>query len=256
MEIIWFIIKWALIFAAAQVVVAPFVLYFSTRHAAKPQYQSFDLLNPPLPLPPSYTQNLGLLEELGFHAVAHLFAAGHATTVRYVLTLFVNQSEKDSAIVVHMISEIPPVTRMVVNYIEFFTNFEDGSEVNTINSKQGGAFVQVPEKKVFRLPHLTEPKQLYAVHRALLAAQRSAIDKRLPPAGEEVSHLIATMERDLAREASFGRLRLDDSGLWYRLTVKGAILNALKFGWPVGFLRRHLQRWRGQQLARAVLKDR
>jgi hypothetical protein len=252
MEMIWYIVKMALIFVAAQFVLAPFVLYFVNKHAARPQFQSFDLLNPPLLLPPSYTQNIALLEELGFHPVAHLFGAGHATTVRYVLTLFVNESEKDTANVAHMLSEVPPITRKVVNYVEFGTEFQDGSEVCTNNVKLPSGFVQVPEKKIIRMPHITEPNQLYAVHRAALA-QRSPEIKKLVPAGEEVSDLIATMQRDLAREASFGRLRLDHSGLWYRLTVKSAILYSLKFNWPVGSLRRHFQRWQGKRLADALL---
>jgi hypothetical protein len=254
METIWFIGGLALFVAASQFVLGPFVLYFTTRLAAKPQFQSFDLVNPPLLLPPSYAENNALLEELGFSAVAHLFAARHSTSVRYVHTLLVNQSEKDMAVVVHMLGEIPPVTRMAVNYVEFFTDFEDGSEINTINSKQPGGFVQVPEKRIFRLPHLIEPKQLYAVHRALLA-QRAAVSKRLPAAGAEVSYMVAGIERDLAREASFGGLRLDYSGLWYRPTMKGAILMAWTFGWPIGFLRRRLLRWRGKRLARAVLSE-
>jgi hypothetical protein len=252
MEMIWFIGKWVLIFVAAQFVLAPFVLYFVNKQAAHPRFQSFDLLNPPLLLPPSYTQNIALLEELGFHAVAHLFGERHAPTVRYVLTLFVNESEKDTANVVHMLSEIPPITRVVVNYVEFGTDFQDGSEVCTNNSKQPSGFVQVAEKKIMRVPHITEPKELYAIHCAVLA-QRSPQNKKLAPAGEEVSDLIATMQRDLAREASFGRLKLDNSGMWYRLTMKSAILYSLKFNWPVGSLRRHFQRWQGKRLADTLL---
>jgi hypothetical protein len=249
---IWYIVKLFLLVVAGQIVLGPFVLYLVNRQAAKPHFQSFDLQNPPMPLPPSYTRSIALLEELGFHAVAHLFGIGQNRSVRYVLTLFVNQSDKDMANVVHMLSEVSSVTRTILNYVEFSTEFEDGSEVCTNNSKQPSGFLQVPEKLILRLPHITEPKRLYAVHRAALA-QRSALNKRLPPAGEEVSDLIASMERDLAREASFGRLKLDASGLWYRLTLKSAILYSLKFSWPMGFLRRRLQQWQGKRLADRLL---
>ena len=250
MQIIWLLVEVVLAVMVGQFILGPPVLYLVTRHAAKPQFQSFDLLNPPMRLPPSYARNIARLEELGFQTVAHVSGAGNSR-VRYVLTLFTNQAEQDRAIVAHMLAETP-VTRVVLNYVEFYTDFEDGSEVNTVNSKQPAGFVQVPEKKIYRVPHLTEPKQLYALHRALLA-QGPALRKQLPPAGEEVSSLIAGMERDFAREASFGRFRLDRSGFWYRLTVKGAILNALKFGWPVGQVRRHLVRSEGKRLARSVL---
>jgi hypothetical protein len=251
---IWYILELALFVAAVQFILGAFVLYLISRHAAKPQFQSFDLLNPPLPLPRSYTQNIALLEELNFEAVAHLFAGGQATGTRSVHTVFVNPSEKDIGLVTHMLNEISPVTRMTLNYIEFSTEFEDGSEINTNNSRLPAGFVQVPEKKIFRVPHITEPQKLYAVHRAILA-QSSKTNKRLPAPGEEVEELVATMKRDLAREASFGRLRLDDSGLWYRPTMKGAAFMALKFGWPVGWLRGVILRTQGKRLTRAVLNE-
>lgn len=252
MQIIWYILDLALFFAAVQFILGPFVLYATSRQAANPQFQSFDLLNPPLTLPRSYAQNIALFEELNFEAVAHISAGGQTTATRSVHTLFVNHSEKDIGLVTHMLSEISPVTRMTLNYIEFSTEFEEGSEINTNNSKLPAAFVQVPEKKIFRVPHLAEPQKLYAVHRALVA-QISKTNKRLPAPGEEVDELVATMKRDLAREASFGRLRLDDSGLWYRPTMRGATLMALKFGWPVGWLRRGILRAQGKRLTRAVL---
>ena len=254
MKSIWFLIEVALVVTAAQFILGPFVLYRATRHLAKPRFESFDPLNPPLPLPPSYAQNISGLEALGFQLAAHLFFAGHSTRVRSVLTLLTNPDQKDRAMVVHILAEALPVTRVVSNYVEFYTHFADGSEVDTNNSRQPAGFVEVPEKKVYRAPHLTDIKRLYALHRALLA-QRPAQEKVLSPAGAEVSSLITVMERDYAREASFGRLRLDESGMWYRLTVKGAIISALKFGWPVGQLRRRLQYSSGKRLEQSVLKD-
>jgi hypothetical protein len=252
-SLIWSLIKIAVLVSAVQFLLGPIVTYFTMRQAAKPKFQSFDLLDPPMQLPPSHTQNIALLEELGFTAVAHLFAVGQARSSRYVLTLFINQAERDMANVVHMLSETA-LARVAVNYLEFSTEFEDRSSVITNNSKQPGVFVKVPEKKIFRLPHLTEPKQLYAVHRALLI-QEVMRKKWLPPAGEEVNDLADSMGRDLARQARLGLLRLDSSGLWYRPTVTGAILMICKLAWPVGSLRRLIQRQRGKQLVRALRVD-
>ena len=67
--------------------------------------------------------------------------------------------------------------------------------------------------------------------------------------------MVRTMERDFAREAGFGRLRLDAAGVWYRPTMKGAILSAFKFGWPVGQIRRYLVRSNGKRLAGEVLQN-
>jgi hypothetical protein len=147
MEMLWFIGGWALFVAASQFVLGPFVLYFFTRQSAKPQFQSFDLLDSPLLLPPSYTQNIALLEELGFQAVAHLSGVGQSTSVRSVHTLFVNQSEKDMALVSHMLGEIPPVTRVAVNYVEFFTDFENGSESTQLTPNNQVASCRFPRRR-------------------------------------------------------------------------------------------------------------
>ena len=125
--------------------------------------------------------------------------------------------------------------------------------MNTSNSDQPLAFVRVPEKQLFKLPHLTDPRHLYRAHQSL-AGQRVGANKRLARPGEEAHELIKGMKRDLAREADFGRLALDNSGEWYRPTVKGAIYNTFMLIWPVGTLRRFLQRRRGVQLAGEVLK--
>lgn len=252
MEGLRFLLEVIVILIASQFILGPLVLYLVTRHAANPEFETFDLTHPPLKLPQSYAQNIARLEELGFQAKAHVFGSRQTATVRSVLTLFTNQTEKDTAILAHMLSEIPLLARSVIDYVEFSTDFADGSEVNTANAKQPSLFVQVPEKKIYRVPHLTDTGQLYVLHRALVAKE-PAKEKRLPSPGEEVDSLISTMKRDLAREAGFGRLRR--AGHWYRLTVKGAILYELKFGLPVGYLRRQVQYFRGKRLAREVLRD-
>lgn len=251
-HLIWSVIQTAVLVSAAQFLLGPIVIYFTMRQAAKPRFQSFDLRDPPMQLPTSYKQSLAVLEELGFSSVAHVSAAGTMSS-RYVLTLFINQAERDMANVVHMSSQTL-LGRVAVNNTEFSTEFEDRSSVITNNSRQPGVFVKVPEKKVFRLPHITEPKQLYAVHRALLI-QEPARKKWLPPAGEEVNDLAESIGRDLARQAKLGLLRLDSSGAWYRPTVTGSILMICKLAWPVGSLRRLIQRQRGKQLVRAIRTD-
>ena len=253
MQTVWFLIKLMLSLWALQLVVAPIVVYFSNKQSANPQFTTFDLINPPIPLPANYMQSLPLLESLGFQPVAHLFGGALASTVRAVLTLYVNPTQRDLAVVVHMLAEVPPATRLLHTYTEFSTEFEDGHELNTTNSNQPRAFAEVPEKQLFNLPHLTDPRDLYRVHQAL-ASQRPGANKRLVPQGKEVDELINGIKRDLAREASFGRLALDDSGEWYCPTVKGAIYSTFMLIWPVGTLRRMLQHRRGVRLAGEVLE--
>jgi len=249
------LIQTLLLIYASQFVITPLVIYFYNKQSANPQFMSFDLANPPLRLPPSYLQSLPLLESLGFQPVAHLFAGSLARNMRTVLTLYVNRVEREIVTVVHMLGEFPPVTRVLHTYTEFCTEFDDGHEMSTSNSSQAGLFVRVPEKQLFRIPHLTNLQQLYEVHRAL-TGQRLGVNKRLALPGYEVAELIEGMKLDLAREAAFGRMALDASGEWYRPTMRGAINSTLMFIWPVGTLRRKLQRSRGVRLAAEVLGNR
>jgi hypothetical protein len=197
-------------------------------------------------------QSLPLLESLGFTLVAHLFSEAISPTVRFVMTVYVNRIEREIAVVVHMLVEVPPVTRVLHTYTEFCTEFDDGHELNTSNSNQPALFAQVPEKQIVRLPHLTNVQHLYKVHQAL-TNKRFGANKRLAPAGEEVSDLVDGMKRDLAREAIFGRQKLDGAGEWYRPTMRGAIHGTIMLMWPVGMFRRMLVRRRGVRLAREVL---
>ena len=252
MEITWYLIQLVLMLFVAQLILAPIVIYFTNKHSANPQFTTFDLQNPPIRLPGSYTQSLPLLESLGFTPVAHLFSEALSPTLRLVMTVYVNRIEREIATVVHMLVEVPPVTRVLHTYTEFCTEFDDGHELNTSNSNQAAFFAQVPEKQLVRLPHLTNVQYLYKVHQSLVN-QRFGANKRLAPAGQEVIELIDGMKRDLAREAIFGRLKLDDAGEWYRPTMRGAIHGTIMLIWPVGMLRRMLVRRRGVRLAQEVL---
>src|SRR5258708_23481447 len=153
MDAIWFIIKIAVLVSAAQFLLGPVVVYITMRQAANPRFQRFNLLDPPMHLPQSYTQNIALLEELGFAVVAHLYAAGQATASRSVITLFINRSERDLANVVHMLSETP-LTRATLNNLYFSTVFAERSAVITTNSNPAAGLGTVSREKTIALPHL------------------------------------------------------------------------------------------------------
>ena len=247
-----FLFEAMLVLYLAQFVILPIIICFTVKTAANPQFTTFDLAKPPIPLPSSYTQNLPVLESMGFELVAHVYSDTLSSRVRVALTVFVNRLEKDIAVVTHILSETPPATRLLVTFTEFSTEFEDGHEMNTSNSNQAALYVPVPEREVFKLPHVTNPRNLYYAHQALIS-RRHGVNKRLAPQGKEVDELMNAMKRDLAREASFGRVALDKSGEWFRPTLKGAFYNTVMFVWPVGKLRRALERRRGVRLVGGVL---
>jgi len=249
---IWYLIQIAVMLFVAQLILAPIVIYLTSKQSANPRFTPFDLQNPPMPLPQSYTQSMPLLESLGFTPVAHLFSAAVSPRLRLVMTLYVNRMERATATVVHMLAEVPPVTRVLHTYTEFCTEFDDGHELNTSNSNQAAFFTRVPEKQIFRLPHLNNLQSLHRVHQALVN-QHFGGNKRVAPPGTEIDELINVMKRDLEREAIFGRLKLDKAGEWYRPTMRGAIHATIMLIWPVGALRRMSLHRRGVQLAQELL---
>lgn len=249
------LITFVLLLYVSQFVIAPIVIYFTNKQTANPQFTTFDLVSPPIRLPGNYMQSMSVLGSLGFQPVAHLFSGTLATNTRLVLTLYVNRMEREIATVVHMLCEVPPVTRVLHTYTEFCTEFDDGHEMNTSNSNQAAFFAAATEKELFRLPHLTNLQHLYEVHQALTNQRRGA-NKRLALPGREVDELIDGWKRDLAREAAYGRMALDASGEWYRPTMRGAIYGTLMLIWPIGMFRRMLQRRRGVRLAAEVFRNR
>ena len=252
MQMTWYLIQLAFMLFVAQLVLGPIVIYFTSKQSANPRFTIFDLHNPPIRLPDTYTQSLPLLESLGFMPVAHLFSEALSPTIRCVMTVYANRIDRAIAVVVHMLVEVPPVTRVLHTYTEFCTEFDSGHELNTSNSNQPPLFVRVPEKQIVRLPHLTNVQDLYKVHQGL-ANQQFGANKRPTPAGQEVNEIIDGMKRDLAREAIFGRLKLDGAGEWYRPTMRGAIHGTIMLIWPVGMFRRMLVRRRGVRLAQEFL---
>jgi hypothetical protein len=254
MQMIWYLIQVAVVVFLAQLVLAPIVIYFTSKQSANPRFTPFDPRNPPLPLPLSYMQSLPLLEALGFTPVAHLFSGALSPRLHIVMTVYVNRTERACATVVHMLAEVPPLTRVLHTYTEFSTEYDDGHELNTSNSNQAAFFTRVPQKQIFRLPHLTNLQQLFSVHQAL-ANRYFGGNKRLALPGQEIEELIGCMKRDLAREAIFGRLKLDHTGEWYRPTMRGAIYGTVLLIWPIGMLRRMRIRRQGVRLTQEILGD-
>jgi len=250
----WYLIQIALMLFVTQLILGPIALYFTSKQSANPRFTTFAPENPPIRLPNSYMQNLAVLESLGFTVVAHLFSAAISPTLRLVMTVYVNRREQETATVVHMLAEVPPATRTLHTYTEFCTEFEDGLELNTGNSSTAPFFVRVPEKQIFRLPHLNDVAHLYRVHQAL-TNRRFGANKRIAAPRQEVAEIIEVMKGDLEREAIYGRLRLDKTGEWYRPTMRGAIYGILTLIWPVGMLRRMAQRRRGIRLAEEVMAN-
>jgi hypothetical protein len=235
-----------------QYVIAPIVIYFTNYQLAHPQFVPFDLDTAAWQLPASYFHNMNALQALGFFPVAHLYSEGQVRKTTLFLTLFVNPSERDAAVVTHMNCQIGGGATSF--YIEFCRSFADRAELNTLNSDVPGIFSPSADKEIYRLRKVKDPRRLYQIHR-FLVAKKLRTASILPVPGDEVNELCRSMKRDLNRQVEEGYYYLDTAAQKYRPTWKGAFLHTWKLVWPVKGIRIYLEDARNEALIKPLKFD-
>jgi hypothetical protein len=204
-----------------QYFIAPIVIYFTNYQLAHPRFMPFEIEYAGRQLPDSYYQQIDSLKSLGFSPVAHLYSEGQVPNITLFLSLFINPYQKDRAILAQIKSKSG--AGAFEHYIEFSTNFADGSELNTLNSQLPSTLSPLPEKEIYRLRKVKDPQALYKIHRHLLE-KRPRAASILPPIGEEVNDLCQSMKQDLNRQVDMGNYYLDSTSQKYRPTLKGAFI--------------------------------
>jgi hypothetical protein len=139
------------------------------------------------------------------------------------------------------------------HYVEFSTDFSDGSSVETGNTSELGSFRFTEEKDVLYFPHVRDVSRLHALHRARLAEHRGAQEKVLPPPDGLGQDLVDGIVRDLERQVGFGDMYRDSPSGLYRPTVKGAYRMTWQLMPPMGWINRLRQRRRGRAEERRLL---
>ena len=186
------------------------------------------------------------LETLGFSLICHLSSSITPQT-HSMLSLLVNRASQTKAVVASVASLTPATTRPAVNYVEFNTEFEDGSEIDTSNSSTVKVFYDVPQKVTVKIPHLKDVGRLYHVH--LYLVEQRASRAVLAEPGTEVEHLCASVRKSLAQQAELGYYFLDESTERYRHTWKGAIRSTWRLLWPAKPVIERRQAQAGRRIA-------
>jgi hypothetical protein len=229
--------------------ISPIVIYFTHYHLAHPQYIPFEIEYARQQLPDSYYQHIDSLKALGFSPVAHLYNQGQAPNTTLFLTLFINAIQKDTAAVI----QIKPALGTIApeHYVEFSTEFADGSEVNTHNSRFPGMFSPLPEKEIYRMREIKDPYTLYKIHQYLLR-KRPRAASILPSTGEEIDDFCRSAEKSLTRQVDMGYYYLDSTSQKYRPTLKGAFIQTWKLVWPIAAIRKFLENARNNKLIKPL----
>ena len=233
-----------LLVCCVQLIVGPVLVYSRNRQQVHPTFHEFNPQQPPMQLPQDYFDNIEEMKRLGFALISHLYQDNQTPGVHSCITLFTNRNEFTGAIVVYMCTEnLAPLS-----YVEFSTEFDDGSEINTNNIENPGVFANIPAKLEYAVPHVKKVMDLYHIHQGLLLANSKTSRRKLPVPGQEVNDLCTGMSRDLERQADRGYFRPDPTTDKYRPTIKGALLMTWKLAWPVGQIRKHLRYLNGKRI--------
>ena len=199
--------------------------------------------------PANFFSTIHELETLGFSLIGHLSSSNTERT-HAVLTLLVNRASQTTALVTSVASLTPGTTRPSVNYVEFSTDFDDGSQIDTANSSSVKVFYEVPERLALKVPHLKDVGRLYRVH-SYLVGQRGGRSVLAQP-GSEVEHLRASSRKSLARQAELGYYVLDEATQRYRHTWRGAIRSTWRLLWPAKPIIQRRQAREGRRIAAAA----
>ena len=196
--------------------------------------------------PSNFSQTISELETLGFTLIGHLSSSTGERT-RATFSLLVNRASKSSALVSSVATVTPGTTRAPVNYLEFITEFDDGSQIDTSNSSSVRVFYEVPQRLAVKVPHLKDVNSLYRVHSYLVGQRdRQAI---LPKPGSEKQHVCASIRESLAQQAELGYYFLDEKTQRYRHTWRGAIRATWRLLWPAKQIIQRRQDRKGRNIA-------
>lgn len=235
------------LFAGFMYFVAPLFVLATQRQAANPQFQPYGttLQAPGFKF---LTDSAARIQNLGFDLVGYFGLIGQTTNVTVILAYLIHRQNGDGAIVVMVRSNAGASTQMV----EFATRFVDQGSLTTGNSKVPGVYSRPRHKPVYHFPWIHDPARLYQLHQHLIQRDKAGMQKDYVKPGAEVERLSDGMRREMAEQLNPGLLRLDQTGQWYRPTLKGAYLMSWKLLPPCKQIRLALRNSSRRRIEKAL----
>lgn len=223
-----FILWVVAVYAAIMLGIAPIIIKFTQRYNRNFTLRpiAFEALEPPMQ--EAVRQIVFSLQTLGFTPVCPFVYADFAPMVNCKFYLLYNYNNGDAAVIVTIYS--PAET---INYVEFSTSYQDGTNINTRNSGQPPTFKHRPNKLIYDLKEVKDPRELYLAHRAILERHANTSGTQLPESGKELSSLYFSIIQDMEDQVENGRMYYDKESMHYSFTWKGAFLATWQNVWPI-----------------------
>jgi len=186
------------------------------------------------------------MEDLGFTFAGYQVWENDPN--RIFFSLLVHLENGDAAMVAHAVTDTDTVTDMEnentgaktsdIRYVEFSTEFEDGTELNTSNNPEFAFPFQLPEKRMFPFPEIEETKEIYHIHRIFRKHFQSSGASILPETGREFESVRESILKDFSRHVESEYFYQEEGTGLFRPTWKGAVLMTWKMAWPVNRIRK------------------
>lgn len=228
-------------------ILGPILVRFTARVSPNPTFDEIPDEHARALFPPNFFSTINELETLGFSLACHLSSSTQAPNLHAVLSLLVNRETKTICLITFARSLAPGASHISVNYVEFSSYFEDGSEINTVNNATVRVFYPLRNKVIVKVRHLKDTGALYQVH--LYMARKHPGRAVLPEPGKEIEHLSQNIKEALAQQAQLGYYFLDEKKQCYRLTWKAAFRTTWRLLWPAKQILQRQEEQEGRRIA-------
>jgi hypothetical protein len=201
-------------------------------------------------LPPQVQDRIDQVDDAlmpaGFQCLGRYFLQRHVSNVRTLIVLYVNRATQEGAMAVTMYSQVNNNWRQS-HFLDLFTRWQNGQEIDTLNSPIVPVFQGRPYATSCYLPWVSDPGELYRIHKAITPAKGPSGPRELKLDGvyhgDVIAYIIGVLREGNEGGRKIGYLRLTEDGTQYRATLKGAYLMAWKSLFPVkGWLARRRDR--------------
>ena len=221
----------------ANFIIAPIIIHSTLKYKVHPTIEKC-LFEDMAPDAGFYLDQIAqALRVCGFNLAESLSIIDHVPKMKYYQTLFINRATGHMALGTVIYRKKGESLVMILKCLEFLTQFADGHKVETTNVKMAAGFPPSTVRKVFRLPQLQDPYQLYEVHRILVSRSDTGAGRFVPPVGSENVFLVGEINQEMERLVSVGWFCHHEKYHSYRPTWKGSFLMTWKQLWPVKQIR-------------------
>ncbi len=227
------ILGWPVLIAVPALIVyvgGPVLVRFIQKQPAHPELRPVERQDLPAEVSRFFQRTAESLAAEGFTPSDRLAHAQR--NVAFVVELHLNRPRGDAVAAIAVYERTKDAARLKSSYVEFATEFLDGSEIDTNNCAILNVLARRADKKLLQLPDVEDVSLLYKVHRAALEDFAPGRKGTLPAPGEERSELAASMTKELTGAAEAGYMYLDEASDVYRPTWDGAFLMTWMSIWP------------------------